>query len=85
MYIIEAFGRILISSLFLIEGDRKFYISEVDNLTIMIDEVIVSLIAKLRLDGKIDLKNHIPQIATSTDRNSTFEISRALNVSQPRL
>ncbi len=62
------------------EGDRKFYISEVDNLTIMIDEVIVSLIAKLRLDGKIDLKNHIPQIATSTDRNSTFEISNHCSI-----
>ena len=63
------------------EGDRKFYISEINNLSELISEVVVSLISKLRLDGNINLDNTNPQLVVSTDRSSTFKISNNFSIS----
>jgi hypothetical protein len=63
------------------EGDRKFYISEIENLSELINEVVVSLISKLRLDGSIDLNKTDPQLVVSTDKSSTFKISNNFSIS----
>lgn len=63
------------------EGERKFYVSELDNLSELINQVVVSLIAKLRLDGKIDINKSEPQLVVSTDKSSTFKISNNFSIS----
>ena len=63
------------------EGERKFYISEIDNLSELINEVVVSLISKLRLDGNIDVNKTEPQLVVSTDKSSTFKISNNFSLS----
>ena len=63
------------------EGERKFYISEIDNLSELINEVVVSLISKLRLDGNIDVNKSDPQLVVSTDKSSTFKISNNFSLS----
>ena len=63
------------------EGDRKFYISEIENLSELINELITSLISKLRLDGKMDLNKTDPQLVISTDKSSTFKISNNFSLS----